>query len=103
MVEGQEGSGADIERRNRAAGRAERLRKGSEATCSSLNSDLVAVLWGSLALLALPPSPTWLGRRAARSRRACRFGQIRQPGRLSFTGERPGLALSGSRHPLGAV
>jgi len=44
LGEGEEGSSAEIRRRNRAAGGAERLRKRLEATCGPLNTDLVAVL-----------------------------------------------------------
>lgn len=44
LGEGEECSGAEIGRRNRAAGGAERLRKRLEAMCGPLNTDLVAVL-----------------------------------------------------------
>lgn len=44
LGEGEEGSSAGIGRKNRAASRTERLRKGLEATCGPASTELVAVL-----------------------------------------------------------
>lgn len=44
LGEEEERSGADIRRRNRVSGGAEKLRKGLEATCGPPHNDLVTVL-----------------------------------------------------------